>query len=512
MKYQKKNGGKRIIMSPSKNLKILQKKLSYILTISSSLSKSAHGFSREKSIITNAKLHVNKRWVLNFDLKDYFHQFNQGRVIGFFRSFYKFNNEVIGTIVAICCYKNILPQGAPTSPILTNILTYNLDRKLVDLCKKNKYIYTRYVDDITISTNKHKFQKNFVYYDSDGQLQIGTSIEKILESTNFEINPAKTRLRISYQNQTVTGITVNEKLNVNRNYIRKIRAILHNLKVNDDNTAQQKFDKSYYVKHSKYNKAVDKYNVVKGMIEFVAQVKGREDKIFKKLANSFNDLTLPSHISVINAYSKVEKYYRKNCFVIEIEYTLFDEPYGSTATGFVLKGIGVVTSAHTFKHYNDNKEYITDCKILAFREDECDTRLKRNLEINKVNFQLDFAICTIEGVNHDKYGFEYSQYITHSEHITLLGFPQYQVGNLLNSDSGKITQSINESFPELYNPKTKSLGYNQKRYGVSTHIVEGNSGGPILNLNNQVIGIATKGSTENAIKVNTIIQISDIFF
>ncbi len=364
----KKNGGQRTIKSPSKNLKIIQKKLSYILTISSSLSKSAHGFIREKSIVTNAKLHVNKKWVLNFDLKDYFNQFNQGRVIGFFRSFYKFNNEVIGTLVAICCYENTLPQGAPTSPILTNILTYNLDKQMSTLCKKNKYFYSRYVDDITISTDKQQFQKSFIYYDNDEKLQIGTSINKILESTNFETNPAKTRLRISYQNQTVTGITVNEKLNINRKYIRKIRAILHNLKVNDDETAQKIFDKTYYIKHSKDAKKNNKYNIVKGMIEFVAQVKGREDNIFKKLANSFNKLELPENISEISNYSQIEKYHRENCFVIEIEYTLFGDPCGSTATAFLLKGIGVVTSAHTFKDYYDNKNCITDCKIIAFRE------------------------------------------------------------------------------------------------------------------------------------------------
>lgn len=509
----KKNGGVRTIMTPSKNLKIIQKKLSYILTLCSSLSKSVHGFVQGKSIVTNAKLHVNKQWVLNFDLKDYFNQFNQGKIIGFFRSFYKFNNEVIGTLVAICCYKNTLPQGAPTSPILTNILTYNFDKQMNLICKKSKYIYTRYVDDITISTDKHKFQKNFVYYDEDSNIQIGTSINKILEATNFEINSTKTHLRINYQNQTVTGITVNEKPNVSRNYIKKIRAILHNLKVNDDKTAQKIFDKHYCARHSKNTESNNKYNVVKGMIEYVVQVKGREDSVSKKLIHAFNILNLPENIDPINSYSTIEKVQRKNCFVIEIEYnTIYDDFHAATASAFLLKGVGVLTSAHTFKHYYDIKDEVKECKIVAFRENETDTHLKRNLEITKIDFKLDFAICKVHGITFENYGFEFSSHIFSGEAITLLGFPQYKDGNSLNKENGIINQEINEHFHDIFNPKTQTLGYNQKRYGISTQIFEGNSGGPILNSNNQVIGIATKGTTQNATKVNTIIQIQDIFF
>ncbi|EDP68068.1 hypothetical protein CAT7_00875 [Carnobacterium sp. AT7] len=508
-KIPKKNGDMRTIMAPSKNLKIIQKKLSYILTKSSSLNKSAHGFVQGKSIITNAAMHVNKKWVLNFDLKNYFDQFNQGKLIGFFKSYYKFNDEVIGILVSICCHNNILPQGAPTSPILTNILTYNFDKQMSQLCRKNNYIYTRYVDDITISTDKYEFQKRFVYYNENNDVQIGNAINKILEKTNFEINTKKTRLRINYQNQTVTGITVNRKLNVSRKYIRKTRAILHNLKVNNDNVAQKKFDEYYPVRHYRDYKASDKYNVVKGMIEHVAQVKGRDDRIFKKLALSFNDLNLPEHVYELNLYSPFEKNLRKNCFVVEIEYSLYGDFYPATASAFLLKGVGVITSAHTFKQYLEYKDEVEDIKIWAFRENE--TTLKRPLDIKNFDFTLDFAICHVAGINHTEYGFEFSKHISLGEDITLLGFPQYQHKNLLNKEHGVITQEINEYFQEKLNPKTQSPGYNQKRYGISSQIFEGNSGGPVLNSDYKVIGIATKGITSDAVKVNTIVPISDIF-
>ncbi|EJE2853840.1 RNA-dependent DNA polymerase, partial [Listeria monocytogenes] len=74
---QKKSGGSREIKSPNNNLKIIQKKLAYILSLNYKMHKSSFGFIKNKSIIDNAKQHTNKTWVFNFDLKDYFHQFNQ---------------------------------------------------------------------------------------------------------------------------------------------------------------------------------------------------------------------------------------------------------------------------------------------------------------------------------------------------------------------------------------------------------------------------------------------------
>ena len=136
----KKTGGSRTINAPSDGLKSLQSNLSTLLLdcideineakgIKPSLS---HGFVRERSIITNASKHLNNKNVLNIDLMDFFDSFNFGRVRGFFIKNNHFNLDPhIATVIAqIACYKNVLPQGSPCSPVITNLITHSLDIRL----------------------------------------------------------------------------------------------------------------------------------------------------------------------------------------------------------------------------------------------------------------------------------------------------------------------------------------------------------------------------------------------
>lgn len=515
----KRNGLSREIKSPNTNLRIIQKKLSYILSLNYSINKSVHGFVKNRGIKSNAKLHANQNYVLNFDLKDYFHQINQGRVIGFFKKYYNFNNVVAGTLAEICCFENILAQGAPTSPIMANILSFSLDKQMARLCKEKKCVYSRYADDITISTNKEKFPRRFAYI-KDNETIIGSALNSIVEESGFEVNTTKNRLRNNSQSQSVTGITVNKFLNVDRNYIRKIRAILHNFKVNDEELAKEIFFKNYHPRHKRHKKGKDEndmYNVVKGMIEFVSQIKGREDSIYRKLAISFNQLLLPKYVLSIDYLTKTEKDRRKNCFVIDLTYYKYTkgsdktEIFGYTASAFLLKGIGIITSAHTFKDYLNNIDEIKAIgmdTLIAFRANE--TSIKRNLKVVYRDYDLDFAICNIEGINYENYGFDYSTYLSEGQQVTLLGFPKYKTGNQLNSELGQVNHSISERFDNKFNIHTGEIGVIQKRFGITSTIFSGNSGGPILNDNNQVIGIATKGVGNQDVQVNTIIPISDV--
>ena len=227
----KHNGGSRIICAPSGELKNLQKKLANILwfyqksimeekRIKSNIS---HAFEKEKSIITNARIHRNKRLILNLDLKDFFDSFHFGRVQGYFEKNknFKLPHDVAIILAQLTCYHGQLPQGAPSSPIITNLICQSLDTRLLQIAKKYKLDYTRYADDLTFSTNDKHFISNQEHFLSE--------INGAIKRAGFSINEKKTRLQFKDSRQEVTGLIVNKKLNVNHNYVRKTRAMAHQL-------------------------------------------------------------------------------------------------------------------------------------------------------------------------------------------------------------------------------------------------------------------------------------------
>lgn len=227
----KKNGNTRVIYAPNNKLKSIQRNLSqalykiHIAYIKKRGIKSriSHGFEPGRTIITNARRHRNKKYLLNVDISDFFSSFNFGRVQGFFyksREF-GFSKEVSTIIAQLVCYKGKLPQGAPTSPIISNLIFNIVDRRILALAKKYKLDYTRYVDDMSFSTNSKVFKESYVEFIAE--------LTDLLKNNGFEINPSKTRLEYYSSRQEVTGLTVNNKINVSRDFIDKTRAMAHQL-------------------------------------------------------------------------------------------------------------------------------------------------------------------------------------------------------------------------------------------------------------------------------------------
>lgn len=227
----KKSGGIRTISAPITALKIIQRKLNQILQAVYKVKPSVHGFVLSRNVVTNAKGHLRKKYVLNIDLKDFFSSINFGRVRGMFMGIPYLRNPKVATILAqICCFDNALPQGAPTSPVVSNMICAKMDSQLQRLANKYKCFYTRYADDITISTPRSKFPISFVSNEKVGdsyQIQIGESLLSVIESNSFAVNYSKVYLRSSSKRQEVTGIITNIKPNLRRKYINQIRAMLH---------------------------------------------------------------------------------------------------------------------------------------------------------------------------------------------------------------------------------------------------------------------------------------------
>lgn len=223
----KKNGGKRTINSPSAELKEIQVSIDHLLRKQQNIfleenkikSNVSHAFIKKKSIMTNASVHKHKRYVLNIDLEDFFDSFHFGRVCGYFEKNknFLFPKNTATVLAQFTCYDGKLPQGAPTSPIITNLICNVLDMRLLKTAKKFRLDYSRYADDLTFSTNDKNFLKNY-----DTFLE---QSKKIVDQCGFAINNKRTRLQYRDSKQVVTGLVVNEKVNINRLFYRKTRSM-----------------------------------------------------------------------------------------------------------------------------------------------------------------------------------------------------------------------------------------------------------------------------------------------
>jgi RNA-directed DNA polymerase len=225
----KKSGADRKIQAPQRGLKILQNKLLQVLSAIYKPKTAVHGFTFDRTILSNARAHTNRKFVFNIDILDFFPSINFGRVRGLFMGIpYRRNPDVATLLAKICCYQNCLPQGAPTSPIVSNMICAKLDSQLCLLGNVNKMAYTRYADDITFSTTKRSFPKSIGLVDPvSNQISVGVELKSIVEGNGFRVNEQKIRLQRRDERQRVTGLTVNQKPNVKRGLLNQARAMLH---------------------------------------------------------------------------------------------------------------------------------------------------------------------------------------------------------------------------------------------------------------------------------------------
>lgn len=219
-KIPKKNGT-REIAEPLPELKQEQQNiLKWLCERGIWPSKFAHGFIRGRSIKTNASWHTRKAIVIKMDLKDFFPTVKKNQVL-FALANDGIDRKTAEYIAERCTLNGRLPQGAPTSPMLANLVTKKLDYRLSGYMKKEprKGHYTRYADDLCFSSNYPKLNESI------------SAITNIILAEGFRANIRKTRIMRRNHRQTVTGIVVNEKPNIARERRRRFRAELHNFKM-----------------------------------------------------------------------------------------------------------------------------------------------------------------------------------------------------------------------------------------------------------------------------------------
>lgn len=183
----------------------------------------SHGFEKEKDIISNGEIHRNKRVIINIDLKDFFDSFHFGRVCGFFEKNRNFAlpHDLAIILAQLTCYNGRLPQGAPTSPIITNYICQIFDIRVLAIAKKYHLDYTRYADDLSFSTNDKRFFEQKESFKKE--------LVREIERAGFKINTKKTSIQYKDSRQIVTGLVVNKKLNVDHRYYKQVRAMANTL-------------------------------------------------------------------------------------------------------------------------------------------------------------------------------------------------------------------------------------------------------------------------------------------
>lgn len=229
----KKTGGTRLISAPMPRLKRLHYWILEQVLQSLALTEQAHGFVTGRSIVTNATPHLGQQVVINLDLKDFFPTISYARIKGVFAQL-GYNHE-IATLLALLCSEPVtqtveldgqryylhqnprrLPQGAPTSPYLSNLVTRHLDKRLQGLAHKYGFTYTRYADDLTFSSASNDAPiRGLLHW-----------VHAIVKQEGFQIHPDKTRIMQRGRRQEVTGLIVNQQLNIERHTLKQFRALL----------------------------------------------------------------------------------------------------------------------------------------------------------------------------------------------------------------------------------------------------------------------------------------------
>ena len=217
--------------------------------------------------------------MFNIDIEDFFPSINFGRVRGFLiknRDF-QLHDSVATVLAQIACHDNVLPQGSPCSPVFSNLVAHLMDIRLVRLASDSRCYYTRYADDLTFSTNQRSFPPKIatlaaVSDTGTQEWEPGLALRNTIHRSGFRINARKTRQMYRFSRQEVTGLIVNEKTNVRREYRRTVRAMVHSLTTTDEFKIAKAVEKNGRAALVDTNGTLDE---LRGMLGFINSIENR---------------------------------------------------------------------------------------------------------------------------------------------------------------------------------------------------------------------------------------------
>ncbi len=463
----KRSKGTRHISAPTGSIKILQKRLNQVLLAVYVPKAPVHGFARDRSIVSNADRHVRKKVILNVDLQDFFPSIHFGRVKGVFAAApYNLPDLVAQDLAQLCCHNSKLPQGAPTSPIVSNMVCVSLDSGLRRLAERHGCTYTRYADDITFSTTRRAFPKQIVAVINDAgprrALHLGDDLLDVITTNTFRINEAKVRLRMRGERKEVTGLIVHTGVNIPREFIRSVRGMLHAWERYGYDAAEAELRARHHRKHRRPGSpAVSLLAVAAGKIEFIRMVRPSSDLLYTRLWNRFAALAGPAYkskVALVQARDQIDS----ALWVVESE-------DGTVGTAFALENQGLVSCSHC----------IGEGVVVAYQSSETQKHFRVMVthqcpHRDLVRLQLDTApVAALRAGDSTA---------TKKGDLTIAaGFGNYAPGASSRLIRGYITgDGVRSAIPVFYS--------DHRAFG-------GHSGGPILNEQLAVIGVLQRAVT-----------------
>ncbi|WP_312164840.1 reverse transcriptase domain-containing protein [Phenylobacterium sp.] len=458
----KRRGGSRTLLIPEPRLKYLQRKLYALLQSVYVRRAPVHGFVADRSAITNANQHQARPFLLNLDLENYFGSITTNRVRGLLTaiSLPQLNADLIATL---CTTANQLPQGAPTSPILANMVTHRLDKELMAFAARHRLRYTRYADDLSFSSY---VQPTALFADAiplPGRIavsELSVELQSLILGNGFRINPGKVWFADKRTRKEVTGLIVNEFTNIRRTHVRSIRAGLHRLDTLGVSAAL-----SAYEPRPGNKGTFDQ--VLRGQLEWLAQVRGRSFSAYRTLAKRYNTHFPGTPLPIDPTHEEIA---RDAVFVVD-----WESPDGSDCgqgTAFFLAGSGLVTAEHVVSGLAGGKAEI-------YRPHK--PTLKYSATLSPVySAHADLALLDHDVPVSEQAWLEASLGGERAgEPIKALGFPDYAPGDELSVREGKIVGRSTKSAVRMVE--------------VDAILPDGMSGGPIVNSRYQVLAVIKKG-------------------
>lgn len=499
----KKSGGKRRILAPSDKLKTLQARLASLLKKIYKPREPVKAFLEGSSIVANAHPHCRKKYVFNIDLENFFSTITFARIRGMLISKpYSLTAETATVIAHLATIDGILPQGAPSSPILSNMLCASLDRDLYSLAKRSRAVYTRYADDITFSfyCPVEFLPPNLVEYSLSNDKpnhyysQVGQELQSLVRQHGFTINANKVRLQGPSERRTVTGLVTNQKPNVPRPYIRKTAALIHSLEKHGVEAAN-----AIYKQKSPNSSGVLESHL-QGRLLFIKQVVGESSVVYRRLAQRYNMLPIKSKVPnppIATAEDsdnfKVGEFIKSKCWITEVSENIEDDVVQIQGTAFMIQGGLLITCEHNLSYQSKEKRHEYD-ECLVYRVGESEGMYEAKIIIR--DKYLDLAVLRIkdapEGLEH--FTLEATKEPNIGDRVAVLGFPNHKIG----SHVGILKCRITNKYPL----------HEVQHSEVDKTLYAGNSGGPVINSSYHVVGVAAKGAEGNPNGKNTFIRVS----
>jgi RNA-directed DNA polymerase len=236
----KRKGGSRKIQAPIESLMSIQRRFLSVFQEIAPASQLAKGYVPGLSIFDHANRHKSRRWVVLADLSDFFPSINFGRVRAAFMSPpFQLPSSVATIVAQLCCNDGVLPQGAPTSPVISNLICKQLDRRLLNLSRKYRLTVTRYADDICFSTNLSVVPDAIAVSDGFGGYRPGSDLVETVRESGFFINETKFKVFERRDQKMVTGLIVNNGVSTPRKWRRQMRVVMSLLERYSDKKATE---------------------------------------------------------------------------------------------------------------------------------------------------------------------------------------------------------------------------------------------------------------------------------